>query len=85
MSPATPVDGAQRNAIVLFGDAPHILLPFGNYAKNVLKAKTAAVIYPNAPGMAEAGQVIAAGLKAAGIDDEAGRVHAGPVRPDRAA
>ena len=71
MSPATPVDGAQRNAIVLFGDAPHILLPFGNYAKNVLKAKTAAVIYPNAPGIAEAGQVIAAGLKAAGIDDEA--------------
>src|SRR6476619_448012 len=64
----TPVDGAQRNAIVLFGDAPHILLPFGNYAKNVLKAKTAAVIYPNAPGVAEAGQVIAAGLKAAGID-----------------
>ena len=47
---------------------PHILLPFGNYAKNVLKAKTAAVIYPNAPGIAESGQVIAAGLKAAGID-----------------
>ena len=64
----TPVDGAQRNAVVLFGDGPHILLPFGNYAKNVLKAKTAAVIYPNAPGIAEAGQVIAAGLKAAGID-----------------
>jgi len=64
----TPVDGAQKNAVVLFGDAPHILLPFGNYAKNVLKAKTAAVIYPNAVGVADAGQVIAAGLKAAGID-----------------
>ncbi|HET8743300.1 MAG TPA: ABC transporter substrate-binding protein [Gaiella sp.] len=63
----TPIDGAQKNAIVLFGDAPHILLPFGNYAKNVLHAKTAAVVYPNAPGVAEAGQVIANGLKAAGI------------------
>ena len=64
----TPVDGAQKNAVVLFGDAPHILLPFGNYAKNVLHAKTAAVIYPNAVGVADAGQVIAAGLKAAGIN-----------------
>ena len=64
----TPVDGASKTAVVLFGDGPHILLPFGNYAKNVLKAKTAAVIYPNAPGIAESGQVIAAGLKAAGID-----------------
>lgn len=64
----TPVDGASKTAVVLFGDSPHILLPFGNYAKNVLKAKTAAVIYPNAPGIAEAGQVIAAGLKQAGID-----------------
>jgi branched-chain amino acid transport system substrate-binding protein len=63
----TPVDGASKTAVVLFGDGPHILLPFGNYAKNVLKAKTAAVIYPNAPGLAESGQVIAAGLKASGI------------------
>jgi branched-chain amino acid transport system substrate-binding protein len=64
----TPVDGARKSGVVLFGDADHILLPFGNYAKNVLKAKTAAVIYPNAVGVASAGQVIAAGLKAAGID-----------------
>jgi branched-chain amino acid transport system substrate-binding protein len=64
----TPVDGASKTAVVLFGDGPHILLPFGNYAKNVLKAKSAAVIYPNAPGIAESGQVIASGLKAAGIN-----------------
>ena len=55
----TPVDGASKNGVVLFGDGPHILLPFGNYAKNVLHAKTAAVVYPNAPGIAESGQVIA--------------------------
>ena len=64
----TPVNGASKTGVVLFGDGPHILLPFGNYAKNVLHAKTAAVIYPNAPGIAESGQVIAAGLKDAGID-----------------
>jgi branched-chain amino acid transport system substrate-binding protein len=63
----TPVNGASKTGVVLFGDGPHILLPFGNYAKNVLHAKSAAVIYPNAPGVAESGQVIAKGLKDAGI------------------
>ena len=63
----TPVDGAQKNGIVLFGDPGHILLPFGTYAKNVLKAKTAAVVYPQATGITEAALVIAAGLKKAGI------------------
>ena len=64
----TPVNGASKTGVVLFGDGPHILLPFGNYAKNVLHAKTAAVVYPNAPGVAESGQVIAKGLKDAGIN-----------------
>jgi branched-chain amino acid transport system substrate-binding protein len=67
----TPVDGAQKNGIVLFGDAGHILLPFGTYAKNVLKAKTAAVVYPQATGITEAALVIAAGLKKAGIATKA--------------
>jgi branched-chain amino acid transport system substrate-binding protein len=67
----TPIDGAQKNAIVLFGDANHILLPFGTYAKNVLKAKTAAVVYPQATGITEAALVIAAGLKKAGLSVKA--------------
>lgn len=67
----TPIDGAQKNGIVLFGDAGHILLPFGTYAKNVLKAKTAAVVYPQATGITEAALVIAAGLKKAGIATKA--------------
>jgi branched-chain amino acid transport system substrate-binding protein len=67
----TPIDGSQRNAIVLFGDANHILLPFGTYAKNVLKAKTAAVVYPQATGITEAALVIAAGLKKAGLSVKA--------------
>jgi len=67
----TPVDGAQKNGIVLYGDGPHILLPFGTYAKNVLKAKTAAVIYPQATGITESALTIAAGLKKAGIATKA--------------
>jgi branched-chain amino acid transport system substrate-binding protein len=67
----TPVDGASKTAIVLFGDGPHILLPFGTYAKNVLKAKTAAVVYPQATGITESALVIAAGLKKAGIETKA--------------
>ena len=68
---ATPLDGAQRNAVVLFGDVSHILLPFGTYAKNVLKAKSAAVIYPQGPGTTEAGLTIEAGMKQAGIATKA--------------
>ncbi len=60
----TPVDGAQKTAIVLFGDAAHILLPFGTYARNVLKAKTAAVVYPQATGVTEAALTVAAGPEA---------------------
>ncbi len=63
----TPVDGAQKTGIVLFGDGAHILLPFGTYARNVLHAKTAAVIYPQATGITEAALTIATGLKQAGI------------------
>ena len=61
----------------------HILLPFGTYAKNVLKAKTAAVIYPQATGITEAALVIAAGLRQAGLG-QGRRLHAGSERPDRA-
>ena len=67
----TPIDGAQKTGIVLYGDGPHILLPFGNYAKNVLKAKTAAVVYPQATGITESALTIAAGLKKAGISTKA--------------
>ena len=71
MSPSRPSTEPRRTGIVLFGDGPHILLPFGTYAKNVLKAKTAAVIYPQATGITESALVIAAGLKKAGIETKA--------------
>jgi len=63
----TPFDAVQKNSVILFGDATHVLGPIGNYAKNVLHAKTAAVIYPDTPGLLPGAQAIQAGLQAAGV------------------
>jgi branched-chain amino acid transport system substrate-binding protein len=63
----TGTDGAQPNAVILFGDATHVLGPFGTYAVNVLHAKTAALVYPDIPGITEGAAAIEAGLKAAGV------------------
>jgi branched-chain amino acid transport system substrate-binding protein len=41
---ATPIDTVQKNSIVLFGDATHVLAPFGTYARDVLHAKSAAIV-----------------------------------------
>ena len=49
----TPIDAAQKNAVILFGDVTHVLGPFGTYAKDVLHAKTAALVYPNIAGITE--------------------------------
>jgi len=64
---ATPIDAAQKNAVILFGDVTHVLGPFGTYAKDVLHAKTAALVYPNIAGITEGAAAIEAGLKAAGV------------------
>jgi branched-chain amino acid transport system substrate-binding protein len=63
----TGTDGAQPNAVILFGDATHVLGPFGTYARDVLHAKTAALVYPDIPGITEGATAIEAGLKAAGV------------------
>jgi branched-chain amino acid transport system substrate-binding protein len=67
----TPVDAAQPNAAVLFGDATHVLGPFGTYARDVLHAKTAALVYPNEPGIIEGSKAIQKGLEAAGVQVKA--------------
>jgi branched-chain amino acid transport system substrate-binding protein len=64
---ATGTDGVQPNAVILFGDATHVLGPFGTYAADVLHAKTAALVYPDEPGITEGAAAIEAGLKAAGV------------------
>jgi branched-chain amino acid transport system substrate-binding protein len=63
----TPVDPAANNAVVLFGDAVHVLSPFGTYAKKVLHAKTAAVVYEDEPGITTGAQAIISSLKQEGI------------------
>jgi branched-chain amino acid transport system substrate-binding protein len=65
---ATPIDAVQKNAVILFGDVTHILPPFGTYAKDVLHAKTAALVYPSDnAGIAEGAAAVKQGLQEAGI------------------
>jgi branched-chain amino acid transport system substrate-binding protein len=63
----TPVDSVQKNAVIMFGDVTHVLGPFGTYAKQVLHAKTAALIYPNIAGITDGAAAIDASLKQAGV------------------
>jgi branched-chain amino acid transport system substrate-binding protein len=64
----TPVDGVQDNATILFGDATHVLGPFGTYAKDELGAQTAALVYPNIAGITDGAAALDKGLKDAGIE-----------------
>jgi branched-chain amino acid transport system substrate-binding protein len=63
----TPLDGVKNTNVVLFGDATHVLGPFGTYAKNVLHAKTAALVYPNIAGITEGATAIADSLQQVGV------------------
>jgi branched-chain amino acid transport system substrate-binding protein len=63
----TPVDAVQKNATILFGDATHVLGPFGTYAKDVLHAQTAALVYPNIAGITDGAAALNKGLTDAGI------------------
>src|SRR3984893_10758586 len=63
----TPVDAVQKYAAIMFGDGLHVLAPYGTYAKNVLHAKTAAVVYENEPGIGPNAQAWITSLKAEGI------------------
>jgi branched-chain amino acid transport system substrate-binding protein len=64
----TPLDGVKPSNVVLFGDATHVLGPFGTYAKDVLHAKTAALVYPNIAGITQGATAIADSLKAVGVN-----------------
>ena len=72
---ATPIDSAQNNTVILFGDATHILPPFGTYAKDVLHAKTAALVYPSDnAGIAIGAAAIKAGTRGGRRDRQIGRL-----------
>jgi len=63
----TPVDATQKNAVILLGDGLHVLAPYGTYAKQVLHAKTAAVVYENEPGIGPDAQAWIKALQQEGI------------------
>jgi branched-chain amino acid transport system substrate-binding protein len=65
---AAPADSKSPNTYILYGDQTHVLGPWGTYARDVVKAKSAAVVYPSQAGANSAAQAATAGLKAAGID-----------------
>ena len=69
---ALPIDGAQKNTAVLFGDATSVLGPMGTYGKDVLHAKTAAVLYPDNASATPGALVTEAALKSAGISVKMG-------------
>ncbi|MGZ8716498.1 MAG: ABC transporter substrate-binding protein [Gaiellaceae bacterium] len=62
-----PVDAIQKNEFALFGTNDSVLGPWGTFAKTHLKAKTAAVIYPQIPGIDVGAKVEKTSLEDAGI------------------
>ena len=62
-----PVDATQRNEFALFGTNDSVLGPWGTFAKTKLHAKSAAVIYPQVPGIDVGAKVEKTSLEDAGI------------------
>jgi ABC-type branched-subunit amino acid transport system substrate-binding protein len=62
-----PIENTTPNTFVLLGDLPHIMGTYGPFAKQHLKASTAALAHPNAPGAIQQGVSIKNGLEKAGI------------------
>jgi branched-chain amino acid transport system substrate-binding protein len=62
-----PVDAARKTGFALFGTNDSVLGPWGTFGKAYLKAKTAAVVYMNVPGISYGAQVEKAALESAGI------------------
>jgi branched-chain amino acid transport system substrate-binding protein len=65
---ATPIDGTKKTNVVLFGDVDHVLGPFGTYARDVVHAKTAALVYPNIAGISTGATAIANSLQKVGVN-----------------
>ena len=63
----SPIDEQYKQGYGLFGSGTSVLSPYGTFARDVLKAKTAAVVYPTIPGIAENGVAIVAAMRKAGL------------------
>ncbi len=62
-----PPDNATKHDYILFAAVPYIDYPWATFAKVVLHAKTAAILYPNQTGQLEVEQALLTALKAEGI------------------
>lgn len=63
----TNVDRAQDNAAILYGDAQAVLAPYGTYASQVLRAKSAALVFQETPDLTAAAASVAATLSSVGV------------------
>jgi branched-chain amino acid transport system substrate-binding protein len=63
----SPAGEQYKPGFGLFGSGTSVLSPYATFAKNTLKAKSAAIVYPQIPGIAENGVAIANAMKRAGI------------------
>ena len=61
-------DTKNKNGYILFGDAVSVSAPFGTFAKEVLDAKSVAVVWPEVPGFNEGAQGMIDGSKGNGLD-----------------
>jgi branched-chain amino acid transport system substrate-binding protein len=62
-----PVDAQRKTGFGLFGTNDSVLGPWGTLGKDVLHAKTAAVVYPQVPGIDYGAKVEKDSLESAGI------------------
>jgi branched-chain amino acid transport system substrate-binding protein len=63
----SPAGEKYKPGFGLFGSGTSVLSPYATFAKNTLKAKSVAVIYPQIPGIAENGVAIVNAMKKAGL------------------
>jgi branched-chain amino acid transport system substrate-binding protein len=64
----SPIDEQYKPGFGIFGSGTSVLSPYATFAKDTLKAKSAAVVYPQIPGIAENGVAIVNAMKKVGID-----------------
>ena len=66
----SPIDEKYKPGFGLFGSGTSVLSPYGTFARDVLKAKSSAVVYPTIPGIQENGVAIVEAMKRAGISSK---------------
>jgi ABC-type branched-subunit amino acid transport system substrate-binding protein len=65
---SNPVDAVSKNTYILYGDQTQVLAPWGTFARDVLHAEKATVIYPETAGLTQGAAVTAENLEAGGVE-----------------